>query len=67
MFSFVFHSLNSNELSIIGLNVDEVEVKWDHLLFLYRRLNLGWIIIYHLEESRGVWESGLGLLGGIVA
>ena len=66
MFSFVFHSLNSNELSIIGLNVDEVEVKWNHLLFLNHRLNLGWIVISHLEESRGVWESGLGLLGSIV-
>ena len=67
MFSFVFHSLNSNELSIIGANVDEVEVKWNHLLFLNHRLDLGWIVISHLEESGGIWESGLGLLGGIVS
>ena len=67
MFSFVFHSLNSNELSIIGANVDEVEVKWNHLLFLDHRLDLGWIVISHLEESGGIWESGLGLLGGIVS
>ena len=64
MFSFVFHSLNSNEFSIIGSDVNEVEVKWNFLLFLNHGLDL---VISHLEESGGVWKSGLGLVGGIVA
>ena len=61
------HSLNSNELSILTGDVDKVEVKRDILLGVGDGLDLGWIVISHLEEGRGVWKSSLGLFGGIVS
>ena len=46
--------------------MNEVEVKWNFISCLSDRLDLGWIVISHLEKGRGIWESSLGLLGSLV-
>ena len=52
------HSLDLDEfVALLGLDVDESEVKWNFWVLHEHALDLAWVVVLtHLDEASGQWN-----------